>query len=564
MRRLSAISSLGALPGGLGLFGVALLNSITEFAGWVAVLIVAFEHGGAAESGRAMAIQLIPAALAAPLVAAAGDRFPRHRVIQGGLAAIAVSTAVIALLLRLGQPLVFVYAVAAVLAIALVAAPTALASLLVHHAQTPEQLTSFNVVATTVRSGGVLLGPLLAAAAIAIASLTWLFAVLAAAATIALVVVLFRVAPDDRPVSSLRPRDVLVDSIAGVRYAVATGGVRTVIGFLTIGQLVLGALDVIVVAVAYDQLGRGGEAAAVLSVCLAGGAVVASIAASPWVGRVRLGTMAIVGSLLLTVPIFWLDRLGSVLPVAATVAVIGTGTAIGDIGGLTLLQRAGSERMTSRVFGVYNSAALGACALGGFVAGTLLSHVSTTTAFGVIAGTGTGLIVVMAIAVGAVDRSIVGADPHHIDELRSVPFFASLPLPTLERMARTSTRRRHVAGDVLIRQGALHDREFYVLVEGEIRVTIDGVTVRHATAPDFFGEIALVQDVPRTATIAAAGDSEVVVIEREMFLESIALTSSSRLSAETVAGARLGNDAGYRAASNIATTGTSGGGVDDR
>ncbi len=206
MRRLSAISSLGALPGGFGLFAVALLNSVTEFAGWVAVLIVAFEQGGPAESGRAVAVQLIPAALAAPLVAAAGDRFPRHRVIQGGLAATTISTGAIALLLRFDQPLLLVYAAAAVLAVAVIATPSALASLLVHHARTPQQLTSFNVLATTVRSAGVLLGPLLAAAAIAAGSITWLFVALALAAAAALVVVVFDVSPDDRPASTLRPR----------------------------------------------------------------------------------------------------------------------------------------------------------------------------------------------------------------------------------------------------------------------------------------------------------------------------------------------------------------------
>src|SRR6188474_2820425 len=77
MRQTQVLRSLGALPGGVGLFAIALLNTVTEFAAWVAVLIVAFEQGGAAESGRSAAIQLIPAAFAAPFIAAAGDRFPR-------------------------------------------------------------------------------------------------------------------------------------------------------------------------------------------------------------------------------------------------------------------------------------------------------------------------------------------------------------------------------------------------------------------------------------------------------------------------------------------------------
>lgn len=539
MRRASALSSLRALPGGFSLFAVALFNSVAEYAAWVAVLILAFEAGGAAESGRAVIIQTVPAAIAAPLIAAAGDRFPRDRVIQAALLAVVVTTGGIALLLRLDQPLAAVYAMAAVLVVALIGTPSVLASMLVSHARTPDQLTSLNALTTMMYSAGVLIGPLLAAAAIAVASITWLFAGLAvmSAATLAAVVIL--VEPDDRPPSTLRAVDVARDSIEGVRYTLATSSVRTVIGFLTVGQVVLGALDVIFVSVAYDQLGRGGSVAATISACLAAGAVLASVACTRLVGRVRLSTMASLGAVVLVAPVIWLDRFDDLLPVAITAALIGVGSAIGDIGALTLLQRAGSERMTSRVFGVYNSGALAACALGGLIAGFLLARLSTSTAFAVIGGVGLALVLLVSFAIAAVDRRTVGVDQMRIDELRAVSIFLSLPLPTLERLARTAERRRCQPGETLIAEGAAHDREFYVLVRGEVTFTTRAGTVRTASAPDFFGEIALVRDVARTATVVAGESVEVIVIERELFLESIALTASSRSSAESIAAARL-------------------------
>jgi CRP-like cAMP-binding protein len=87
------------------------------------------------------------------------------------------------------------------------------------------------------------------------------------------------------------------------------------------------------------------------------------------------------------------------------------------------------------------------------------------------------------------------------------------------------------------------EHEFFVLLEGSILVTVDGSTIREGSAPDFAGEIALVRDVARTAGVVASSDCSALVIGREAFLEAISLTSSSRLSAETVAGWRLADTA---------------------
>ncbi len=532
------MKSLSALPGGVGLFAIALLNTVTEFAAWVAVLIVAYEQGGAAESGRAAAIQLIPAAIFAPFVAAAGDRFPRHRVIQVAMAMIALTTLGIGALLQFEQSLVIVYLLAAVLAVALISVPTAMASLLVHHAKTPEQLTSLNVLATIVRSVGILVGPLVAAVALSILSPAWLFVLLSISASAAFVAVVIIIEHDDRPRVPLRLRDVAADSTAGLRYVIGTSSVRRVIGYLTVGQLILGTLDVILVSVAFDQLGRGGGAAATLSACLAGGAVVASVASTRFIGRIRLGALAVVGGLTMSIPIIWLDRSAHLWLVVLTVAIIGVGSAFDDIGGLTLLQRVGSEQMTSRVFGVLDSCSLAACAVGALIAGTLIDNLTALTAFAIIGGTSALVIATLALRLVGVDNGVESVDPARIDELRGVPFLAPLPLPTLERLVRTSEIRTYRAGETIIVQGAI-EHEFFVLLDGSIVVIADGVTLREGTAPDYFGEIALVRNVARTASVIATTTVSVAAIDRDSFLESISLTASSRLSAETVAGTRM-------------------------
>jgi hypothetical protein len=217
-----------------------------------------------------------------------------------------------------------------------------------------------------------------------------------------------------------------------------------------------------------------------------------------------------------------------------------------------------------------NSCSLAACAIGAMIAGTLIDNMSALAAFAVIGGVGLAFVVPCGIRLIGVDRRIETADPARIDELRGVPFLAPLPLPTLERLVRTAEVRSYGPGESPIVEGAVQ-HEFFVVIDGSFEVTKDGNVIRTGGAPDYFGEIALVREVPRTASVTATSPMSVLAIGREAFLESISLTSSSRLSAETVAGTRLAGTEDGRAAdrqvvdgSMSTTTGTSGSGVDDR
>ncbi|MET0908492.1 MAG: cyclic nucleotide-binding domain-containing protein, partial [Ilumatobacteraceae bacterium] len=392
---------------------------------------------------------------------------------------------------------------------------------------------------------------------------------LSATTLVGLTAVVLGVDNDDRPRSTLRLGDVARDSTAGLRHAIATTSVRRTIGYLTIGQVILGTLDVILVSVAFEQLGRGGGTAAMLNACLAGGAVIASVTAARFISRIRLGIVATVGGVLMSLPIVLLDRFDQLAPVVLVAAIIGVGSAFDDIGGLTLLQRVGSERMTSRVFGVLNSCSLAACAVGAMIAGTLIDNMSALTAFAIIGGVGLAFVVPCGIRLIGVDRAIETVDPARIEQLRGVPFLAPLPLPTLERLVRTSQLRSYEPGETPIVEGAV-EHDFFVLIDGSFEVIKGGDVIRTGGAPDYFGEIALVRDVPRTASITATSPMSVLAIGREAFLESISLTASSRLSAETVAGSRLATAPdgqlpdGRSGRSITTTTGTSGAGVDDR
>ena len=100
--------------------------------------------------------------------------------------------------------------------------------------------------------------------------------------------------------------------------------------------------------------------------------------------------------------------------------------------------------------------------------------------------------------------------------LKRAPLFAEMSKRELVEVARLADDLHVEAGDVLAREGEI-GHEFFVVVEGEVEVRRNGRLVRKLTAGDFFGEIALVADVPRTATVTAPGAVRVLVMTARDF-----------------------------------------------
>jgi CRP/FNR family transcriptional regulator, cyclic AMP receptor protein len=89
-----------------------------------------------------------------------------------------------------------------------------------------------------------------------------------------------------------------------------------------------------------------------------------------------------------------------------------------------------------------------------------------------------------------------------VEALRRAPLFSDLSKRELAQLARMSDDLEVEAGQVLTREGEI-GREFFVIVEGEVEVTRKGRAVRCEGGDEFFGEIALIEDIPRTATVKA-------------------------------------------------------------
>jgi hypothetical protein len=206
--------------------------------------------------------------------------------------------------------------------------------------------------------------------------------------------------------------------------------------------------------------------------------------------------------------------------------------------GRTLLQRIAPEAVLARIFGVLEGVAMFALALGSVGSGFLIERLGVSGAL-VVAG----LLVPVVLAISweqlrALDRHARAPDPEALLLLRRLPIFAPLAATSIERILSELTWLEVPNGAIVIREGDPGDR-FYVLAEGRVAVSKDGVELGVEGPGDYFGEIALLRDVPRTATVTALEHLRMFAIDRDRFLEAVTGHSVSRQHADAVAAERL-------------------------
>ena len=516
------------------LLTVGFVFSVAEVTAWITMLVVAFDRGGPGATGLAVVVQLVPTALLAPVVAAAGDRFPRHLVLTVGFSVLAVSAAGVAASLAAGADLWIIFSLAAVYTIALEATPATVASLLVRHARTPLQLMHWNVAQSFVWAAGSLLGPLFTSAVLVVAGPSWAFSALAVMCGLTAAGIALRLPADDRTPSVMGLRTVLRSSVDGIAYAATTSGPRRVIGFIALTGLLIGSFDVVFVAVAFDELGRGGSAAAMLSAGFAAGGLIASAILRRHSSR-NLFTLTTCGALLLSLPLVALGYVGHLIVALGLVAALGAGNSLVEICGHTLLQRASAESMTSRVFGILRSWFFLAVAAGAALAGVLVTRHDLSTLTVWIGVASAIVLVVGSLGLRRVATQSVTVDAAALESLRTVEFLDLLPLPTLEELAERLDVRSVGTGYELIREGD-DGAEFFVLVSGSVEITVNHEILDIVRAPGSFGEIALLHACVRTATVTTTEPSCVMVIQRDDFLGAIGRTTTSRNLALEVAG----------------------------
>jgi MFS family permease len=504
--------------------------TVAEWGTWLAMLVYAYANGGVKAAGVLATAMLVPAAVCAPPLAAFAERYAPGRVLVAGYLGQAVTCGAVAVAMLLGARPFVTYVLLVLPAIAFTTTRPTQAAFAPGLARRPEELAATNVVSSWIESVSTLGGPLLVGVVLTVSTPGMLFAVGAAiCAAAALLVSPARdaaAAPARSSEDDAAGSTPLGGSLAFIR---AEPNARTLILLLGSQAAALGALDVLYVELAQGVLHRGGSWAGYLNAAFGLGSVLAIGLTARLVGHPRLSLPLVMSLGGWTVALFGLGATPGLVVSLVLLAAAGGARSTFDVTARTLLQRVARPDLLARVFGLLEGLEMAGLAVGSLLATVLFTLGGVRAAF---AGVG-AILPVVALSGG---RRLLDIDRHatapvvEVALLRSVPMLSLLPPPTLESLARALTLEEVPAGVDVVTQGEEGDR-FFVIADGEAEVIADGTLVATLDRGDGFGEIALMYDVPRTATVRTRTEMRLYALEREDFL--VALTG--HLPAQTLA-----------------------------
>ena len=506
---------------------------IHEYGVWVVVLVFAFRRGGTPAAGVIAAVQLLPAAaVAAALTSRLIDARGAASTLCASYLAQAGSVGATAALVLAGAPALVVYAAAVVASSAVTLTRPSQGALLPALVETPAQLTAANVVSGWADTVSVLAGPALASVLLASAGTGWALAVFGLIAAVAAGVV--------APLRGQGPSDADEEQepdVSLMAAARAAPGTLPALAMLTAEYAVLGALDVLEVVLAAVVLGLGASGAGYLGAVFGAGGLVGAAVALALVGRHRLARPLLLAGTLWGAAFIAIGAWPALGAALCLLAIAGASRTVLDVGGRTILHRAVPPELHGHAFSVLEGLEMVGLAVGS-VSVPLL--VTITGARGAVAVVGCLLIVVPVLTAPTL-RSIEQAAPAldvELRVLRSVPLFAMLNAPVLEDLARAMTRLEALPGEVMIAEGE-RGQEFFLVAAGELEVSIDAGYVRPLGPGDGFGEIALLRDGLRTATVTATTAATLYALPRAPFLEAVTGSRQAYRAARELVAERL-------------------------
>ena len=519
---------------------LAWAGSITgEWAYAIALAVFAYEAGGVAAVGLVGVIRFLPSAIVAPFAALLGDRFRRERVMLAADLVRALAMALAAVAVALEAPAGAVFALAGFVALVSTAFQPAKTALLPSLARTPEELTAANVASSTVDSVGSFAGPALGGLLLAVTSVDVVFAATAGTFLWSALLVARVDAGEPARERTGAGRRIAEEALAGFRTIGSDARLRVLVGLFSAQTLVAGALNVLIVVAALELLDLGEAGPGYLNSAVGIGGLAGAAVALALVGRRRLAGDFGAGLVLWGLPLVAIGLWPHPAVALAVLAVLGVGNTLVDVSALTLLQRAVPGDVLARVFGVLESLIVGTIGLGAILAPLLVGALEVR---GALVATGALLPVLTVLSWRRLRTIDAEAAPpgRELELLRSIPIFAPLPAAALEHLAASLTRATLGAGSEVFRQGESADR-FYVVGDGRVTIEIDGATRSTLGTGEFFGEIALLRDVPRTATARTATDAELYSLERDEFIAAVTGHPASFEAADAVISARLGS-----------------------
>jgi MFS family permease len=513
----------------------------SESAFTVGLVVVAFRDGGIVAVGLVTAARMATAAVLAPFVATVADRVRRERVLAcvglvraamlGGAAAVTAA----------GGPAAATYGLAVVATVAYSLYRPAHSALLPALCTSPAQLTSANAVRGMLDSLATLGGPVVAAVLLAASGPAAVFAA-CAGASLAAGLVVVGLAYDAPPRAEAARRDGR-DMLRGFATIAADPSLALITGLGVVQTLTRGCLTVFAAVVAIDLLHTGASGVGVLNAAVGGGGVLGSILVFRLVRPGRLALWFGVGISLFGAPLALIGAVPHQAAVIVLLGLVGIGNALIDVSGFTLLARLADEAVLARMFAGFEAILTLGVAAGGLLTPPIVHLLGARPALVCV-----GLLAPVAVAASwpalrRLDARIRVRDAD-IEIMRGIGMLRALPVATLEQLCGGLVHADYEPRDAVFEQGEPGE-SFYIVESGAADVIIDGRVVRTLGRGDCFGEIALLRDQPRTATVRACADADlrVSVIRRSAYLTAVTGYPAAAAEGEDLVATRLEADA---------------------
>jgi len=522
-----------------------LVFSVAEWATWITLLVWAYDERGVGAAATVSVAQLLPAVLVAPLGSVLGDRGERGRALATGYVVQALTMLLTGLLLVADAPFVLTCAGGVLVTCAITLTRPVHNATLPTVSHTPAELLAGNSASITAEGIGGFLGPLACGLLISGAgpgSVFLLFGVLLlGSAALVLRLPVVRLTDGDEPGVVRAAETFTRRTLGGVRELREQPASALLLVMVTGQYVVVGAMDILLIVLALEVLGTDSSGPGLLGSALGVGAILGALATVVLAGRRRLAPALLAGLLVTGLPICVLAAGGDIALAAVLLVLSGAGKAFFDVAGRTLLQRTVADAVLARVFGLQEALMTAALAVGAASAPLLVSWLGIS---GALVATGALLPVAGLVAWPVLRRldSRARQPGPWFDLLRTVPFFRAAPLPVLEQLSRRTDEDDVDTGTVVVRETEPGDR-FYLVSEGAVTVSQDGRELTRLGRQSSFGEVALLLDVPRTATVTATAPTHLVWIERDDFLRAMRTVPAARVSADEVVQNHLEDDA---------------------
>jgi MFS family permease len=513
------------------------LGNAAQWTFLVSLLVFAYAAGGVVLVAIVSTARILPAAVLAPLVSTLADRMSPARVLRLANAGRALAVGLSAVVLAVDLAPVLIIAAAVVEGVLGSVLRPATMALLPAIARSPEELVAGNAVTSTGEAAGTLVGPAVGGALLALAGPLLGFAGATVGIVAAAVVIPVVGVPDLLRAPDERDRRLWSEVTGGFRALVTYRSAGLLISLFSVQTFVRGVLTVLLVAVSVELLGLGDAGVGFLTSALGAGGLAGAGASIGLVGARSLALTITLALAAWGIPVALLGLLPIPWLAFVLLAAIGVANAILDVAGFTLVQRLVPNRVRGRVFGAMEGVVSLTLALGALIAPWLVDLVGLQGAL-IAAGAILPILAVLtAVPVGRADAAAVV--PHEqVALLNGIPMFRPLGMTTIELLAGSMRPVHFEPGAALMTQGESGDA-YYILTDGAASVRRDGVEIRRIAAGDGCGEIALIRDVPRTASVVADGPVDTFRLDRDAFLAAVTGTSASRVAADRLISDRL-------------------------